>query len=383
MISPRLSASRRSARSPLTIALFALAASLAAAPASAEPTFEIPPYLFFDPGAELRLAWQPVDEAAAGVVQLFKDGEPWRRVEAERDQELFRAFLPVSCDVAGSFAYLVGGMPEPLAILRPHCARADQTVRFSFLTDTQQDTEVAREAAVRVAHHDGSFVLHGGDHVQLGGVEGQWTDYLRSIEPFAKLRPIVPAAGNHEFFLDSDGDNLAKYFAQSRSRSWFRFSSGPVDILVLNSSAFRDRDLRNEQLEWLREELARPTDGRWRIVLFHHPPFSLGIGHAAYLWTPVRSELLKYYVPLLEEAEVDLVLNGHTHLFERSYKRGVHYLVGGAAGGIMGWRGGINPFASFAHPERTVSHFEVSPHALTVITEDLAGNVLDELKLRR
>jgi predicted phosphodiesterase len=364
-------------------AIAATFALLIASPAGAAPAFDIPPYLFFDPGSSLQVAWRPVDDAARGIVELFKDGAPWQRVQAERDDDLFRALLVVPCDVDGDIAYRVEGMTSPARLQRPHCAREQTTVRFSFLTDTQMDTAIAREAAQRVAARDGDFVLHGGDHVQSGGSEEQWTEYLRSIEPFASRSPLVPAAGNHEFFFDADGDNLAKYFAQSRERSWFRFSSGPVDIFVLNSAVLRDRELCLDQLAWLREELGRDARGRWRIVVFHHPPFSLGIGHAPFVWAPGRAELRKYYVPLLEEAGVDLVLNGHTHLFERSFKDGVHYLVGGPTGGIMGWFGGDNPFATFAHEARTVSHFTVSPDSLVVVTEDLNGNLLDELTLRR
>ena len=36
---------------------------------------------------------------------------------------------------------------------------------------------------------------------------------------------------------------------------------------------------------------------------------------------------------ILEKYKVPLVLSGHTHMYERSYKNGVHYIVAGPAGG--------------------------------------------------
>lgn len=352
-------------------------------PAAAQASFDIPPYLFVDTAQAVTVAWRPLVPVDRPVVELFRRGVPWLRLEAERAGDVFRVALPLPCDLDDEVAYRVPGMTEPAPVERPSCA-ADKPIRFSFITDTQMDTVVARKAAERIAAQRPAFVLHGGDMVQSGGSDEQWAEYLRSIAPFARSRPLVPAAGNHDWYFDSEGENLAKFFGLTPEHAYFRYTAGAVDVFVLNSSPLTGREQRNAQLAWLRSALSdarRDRPNGWRVVVFHHPPFSLGIAHAGYLWEPRASALRKYYVPLFEDEGVHLVLNGHTHLFERSFKDGVHYLTGGAAGGWMGWFGGDNPYSSLSRQVRTVSHFEASADRLSVVTEDLEGYEVDRLEL--
>ena len=88
-------------------------------------------------------------------------------------------------------------------------------------------------------------------------------------------------------------------------------------------------------------------------------------------------------MPLFERYGVDLVLAGHTHIYERSRRNGVEYVVGGPAGGLMGILGTDNPDSITLAKDRTVSHFAVEPQRLTMRTENLAGEEIDHLELHR
>ena len=63
------------------------------------------------------------------------------------------------------------------------------------------------------------------------------------------------------------------------------------------------------------------------IAAFHHPPYSKGThdsdreGDSAARLQKVRENVL----PILEAAAVDLVLSGHSHMYERSYLLDCHY----------------------------------------------------------
>lgn len=103
---------------------------------------------------------------------------------------------------------------------------------------------------------------------------------------------------------------------------------------------FEAIDASSEQYEWLQEELASDEfqDARYRVVILHEGPQGLGdnvmpqfadpqrieerdasgalIG-VRYEYPATENELLYDLQPLLEDAEVDLVQNGHSHLWNR------------------------------------------------------------------
>lgn len=116
----------------------------------------------------------------------------------------------------------------------------------------------------------------------------------------------------------------------------------------------------SDQLTWLRRELASAAfrDAAIRLVMIHHPLHSLGENALPAYVTPRRIEdrapdgrvrgiryeypladdhLRRHVEPLLEQAGVDVVLSGHTHVFNRFVSPGgVHHLETGNVGNTYG-----------------------------------------------
>ncbi|MDA0266926.1 MAG: metallophosphoesterase family protein [Cyanobacteria bacterium] len=118
------------------------------------------------------------------------------------------------------------------------------------------------------------------------------------------------------------------------------------------------------QYQWLRQELASEAFQRakYKVVMFHHPPHSLGDNVVPPFTDPVavydrapdgtlqairyeypiqNDYLIRDLVPLLEQAGVDLVLYGHSHLWNRFVSPGgLHFLetsnVGNTYGAFVG-----------------------------------------------
>lgn len=104
------------------------------------------------------------------------------------------------------------------------------------------------------------------------------------------------------------------------------------------------------QYEWLVEQLESEAfqNARYKIVQVHHPTHSLGgrvipafteprqvveydedgnIEMIRYEYPKDDNHLVRYLEPLLEEAGVDLVLNGHTHIWNRFVSEaGINFL---------------------------------------------------------
>lgn len=94
------------------------------------------------------------------------------------------------------------------------------------------------------------------------------------------------------------------------------------------------------QYEWLTQELASDEfqQARYKVVMLHHPPHTLGDNIVPAFTTPVPvydhdddgnltgiryeypkqdDHIVKYLLPLLETARTDLVFYGHSHLWNR------------------------------------------------------------------
>ncbi|WP_239033139.1 metallophosphoesterase family protein [Leptothermofonsia sichuanensis] len=114
------------------------------------------------------------------------------------------------------------------------------------------------------------------------------------------------------------------------------------------------------QYTWLEQELSRPEfqQAKYRIVMFHHPPHTLGDNivpaytdpvqkidqDAAGTITAIRYEypksadyIARDVVPLLEAAGTHLVFFGHSHLWNRFVSpKGTHYLETSNVGNSYG-----------------------------------------------
>lgn len=121
-------------------------------------------------------------------------------------------------------------------------------------------------------------------------------------------RRTRPVPGNHEY---SEGyiDDYFDYFgaaAGERGKGYYSYNLGRWHIIALNSII--DAHWSGEQGEWLRADLTRNRHG-CTLAYFHHPRFSSGprpvVKQAEELWW------------MLAEGGVDVVVNGHDHIYER------------------------------------------------------------------
>ncbi|OCQ92223.1 metallophosphoesterase [Oscillatoriales cyanobacterium USR001] len=106
----------------------------------------------------------------------------------------------------------------------------------------------------------------------------------------------------------------------------------------------------SEQYNWLQNELNSPEfkQAKYKIVMFHHPPHTLGdnivpaytdpvqiidrepngnIKMIRYEYPKENDYIIRDLIPLLEKANVQLVLYGHSHLWNRFISpSGMHFL---------------------------------------------------------
>lgn len=224
----------------------------------------------------------------------------------------------------GSFR--TAGMPE-------------EPTKFLFFGDSQASNaagfklwgNILRKAAAD--HPDFDFILQAGDMVEDGFKENEWNLWFKEAQDILTKTTIVSVVGNHEVTGTRKNDDFLAHFnnpqngIDSLKGSNYSFDYHNAHIVVLNS----EYDFQ-EQKEWLRRDLAA-TDKTWKIVTFHRGPYGsvYDSAHIREAWTST-----------FDEFHVDLAMNGHDHVYVRSYPmrggkpvgegEGTTYVVGGSTG---------------------------------------------------
>jgi len=205
----------------------------------------------------------------------------------------------------------------------------DEAFRLVVYGDTQ--IYAANHAAVVSAIVDNSpdLVLKVGDNVQNGRNYEEWEEqFFTPAAPLMVDTSLFSAIGNHEY----DGRGELWYydlFSLPGNEQWYAFTYGCTRIIALDTNV--DLFPGSEQYEWLVNELeSNEYDAAtWKFVYFHHPPYTSGVSHNGH------SGVQTYLVPLFEQHGVTMVLSGHIHNYERSYKDGIYYIVTGGGGSAL------------------------------------------------
>jgi hypothetical protein len=220
---------------------------------------------------------------------------------------------------------------------------APQTTRVWVLGDP--GTDYPEQKAVRDAYERTSgsrqtdLVLTLGDNAYSRGSDAQYQkSFFEVYCDLFKHVPVWPALGNHDARSADSATESGVYYeiftlprqgqaggAPSGTAAYYSFDYANAHFICLNS---QDSDLASESpmLRWLRRDLAANHQD-WTVAYWHHPPYSKGTHDSDDPKDNDRrmSEMRETIVPLLEAVGVDLVLCGHSHLYERSFLLHGHY----------------------------------------------------------
>jgi 3',5'-cyclic AMP phosphodiesterase CpdA len=157
-----------------------------------------------------------------------------------------------------------------------------------------------------------------GDNVYPSGDPKQLPETV--WRPFAEVlrsADLLAIVGNHDA-----PHSEAQMEALGMPGRWWSRQIGDTLIVGLDTNEPDNA----KQRAFLERTLAS-SDARWKIVALHHPPYSAGYQGSS-------QDARAIFSPIFEKYDVDLVLSGHDHDYQRSKKiRGVTYVVSGAAAG--------------------------------------------------
>lgn len=172
--------------------------------------------------------------------------------------------------------------------------------------------------------------LHVGDMAYGAGLDSEFQGYFfESYQQTLQETVCWPAMGNHEGRTSkgNKGTGVGPYYdayicpmageaggVPSRTEAFYSFDIGGVHFICLNSHDLA-RDPEAAMAQWLRSDLEK-AKADWIIAFFHHPPYTKGSHDSDKEEQLV--EMRKFILPILETGGVDLVLTGHSHIYERS-----------------------------------------------------------------
>ncbi|AQG79886.1 purple acid phosphatase family protein [Spirosoma montaniterrae] len=195
-----------------------------------------------------------------------------------------------------------------------------------------------------------------GDNAYSRGLDTEFQQFVFSKDVgyaagrYMKQTPIFATPGNHDYA----GDNTLRlslnipYFqivsnpAQgeagglpSGTESYYSFNYGNIHFISLDSDRYEDSDDQTArtrfvpsktQVAWMKRDLDAAQKNpaiTWIIAFWHHPPYTKGThdSDTEKQLIDVRTNLL----PVLEQYDVDLVMCGHSHVYERTDLIRGHY----------------------------------------------------------
>lgn len=271
------------------------------------------------------------------------------------------------------------------------------SLTFAYMGDaqtagnTEEDYAVWGELvkAIYERNPELAFAVLGGDNVNSGISINQFELLTENAETVFSKVPLFSTIGNHESnFIGGKAEIFLDWFAfpqngpEGFAEELYSFDAANCHVMVLNSWVFSgEQPLTDEDYErindWIAADLAQST-ADWQIVVTHVPVYAVASDTTA---TKVKES----WAPIFEKYGVDLVLEGHQHVYSRSYpmyedkidyKNGIIYVMG-----VSGSKFYDNSNETFA--ERVVygtSNYQlvqIDGNMLTVQTLDAEGNELD------
>lgn len=172
-------------------------------------------------------------------------------------------------------------------------------------------------------NYHANFVLSLGDQTEDDSLSQLQDNYFDQLQNVLKNSPLFTVVGNHEthdtvhnylktFSVPSEGEAGG---IASHNKMYYSFNYANIHVVVLSTEIY-DMVLYKAQVDWLKKDLENNKQ-TWLIACMHQPFHSGG-----YHPTDDNKSSQKRredWLKVLEDNGVDLILQGHNHVYERSY----------------------------------------------------------------
>jgi predicted phosphodiesterase len=215
-----------------------------------------------------------------------------------------------------------------------------EQVRFNVFNDLHQNNPVIKRLVAQAKQQPADFTLLNGDLITEAKSENQLRDIIYQqfvgIEPNSILHFL---RGNHEC-RGTHARSMQRYLSTpTEGVNYYTFKQGPVQFLMLDTGEDKPdfwedyqgladfEAYREQQLEWIKTVIQTPEwkNAPFRIVCCHIPIWH----HVPTQWiSEISRSFQARWLKVLTAAGIDLMLAGHTHVYE-NLDVGFPLIVGG------------------------------------------------------
>eukprot|EP00005_Dracoamoeba_jomungandri_P012954 CAMPEP_0174272964 /NCGR_PEP_ID=MMETSP0439-20130205/52888_1 /TAXON_ID=0 /ORGANISM="Stereomyxa ramosa, Strain Chinc5" /LENGTH=373 /DNA_ID=CAMNT_0015363807 /DNA_START=118 /DNA_END=1236 /DNA_ORIENTATION=- len=167
------------------------------------------------------------------------------------------------------------------------------------------------------------LVLHAGDLSYANFIPHRWDTYGAQLTPLIAFTPYIPTVGNHDSindFLEITERFRLDEISRMAGGGQFYWSVnyGNIHLIVLSTETGLSTK-ESTQYFWLQQDLIniQRHETPWVIVLLHRPWYTSNLRYVRFMNADDMRDLME---PLFAQHHVDVVIGGHVHAYERTYK---------------------------------------------------------------
>ena len=261
----------------------------------------------------------------------------------------------------------------------PH--QDEHETAFIYMGDIQDSIGGIANQLLKAAfkqNPDAAFFVCGGDLTERP-TDAYWGETFESLDSIGQVMPVLTVTGNHDYLkgvicqLERRFSLIHSYYLDSMVGENQVFTVRYKDVQLFCLDSNRELFYLWTQRRWLEEQLMK-SQAKWKIVVAHHPFYSVRgeINNLIQRWM---------FDDLIQEYGVNLVLQGHEHAYaRRTTKHATTYIISHCS--PKGYR--INPpegrFDKIEKDIRTYQKVRISSDTLflTAFNAEM-GTLIDSL----
>jgi Calcineurin-like phosphoesterase/Secretion system C-terminal sorting domain/Purple acid Phosphatase, N-terminal domain len=270
----------------------------------------------------------------------------------------------------------------------------NKAIKFLHYADCGYNNTIQNQLGALMEQEPVDFAVVAGDVDQ--GVGNAYDNVFFGVYKNMLARDChYTAVGNHDIIANNGLDFYDSFYQPTnnaqQSEHYYSFTWGNAKFICLDSNG--DYSIGSDQHDFMLDEL-KCRDQEWLFVFMHHPPWTNAWDQSYYLpFQPFyqydgNDNMRTSLVPYFEQYDVDFVLNGHAHCYQRGEMNGIHYVISGGGGTSTLDQHTCNtlpsnlPCAPNIQQELYVNEyvrFTISGDTAAYATVDLQGHVIDSV----
>ena len=213
-------------------------------------------------------------------------------------------------DGDGYFSFMMGGDPQ---------SYTDSTDEEQIERIFGQYRQVGYSYNEAKRTTGAEFLVVCGDESDNGSYEACWDWYYDVNQSFYRSSALVPTMGNHDSWgwdMWVANHNLTDPDTGERG-SYYSFDYGNAHFIILNGNiaeANNRKAMLDKEYAWLVRDLEAHKDADFKFIIEHQGMYSYPVHTNEAETVEIRSIL----VPLIDEYGVDMMMQGHDHIWLRT-----------------------------------------------------------------